>query len=408
MTLRGRLKRRPHFIADKRLEIRRSTVDLKKRLGATVFLLILMPIILMSGLVRFIPELRPVAVPMLLSVSAAMMFTALVLIGWLYQSIIKPLDVLRTATQKIKDGDLDFTIEGSQDDELGQLCDDFEEMRKHLKELIEVRMQYEKDTAELIGNISHDLKTPLTTIKGYAEGIMDGVADSEEKREKYIKTIYSKACDMSALVDELALYTKLDFNTMPYNFEIVDLNGYFDACVEDISFDLEMQNIRLDYENSIRGTEAPVIADREQLKRVINNLVGNSVKYMDKENGIVKICIVKVKTYYRITISDNGMGIPEEDLPHIFERFYRADVSRNSRRGGTGLGLAIAKMIINEHEGRIWTESKVGEGTSMIFELPAWEEKSDEQAGNTEGTTSEKLEISLRRKKPNPKFTPKE
>lgn len=383
-------------------------MDLKKRLGATVFLLILMPIILMSGLVRFIPELRPVAVPMLLSVSAAMFFTALVLIGWLYQSIIKPLDILKAATQKIKDGDLDFTIEGSQDDELGQLCDDFEEMRKHLKELIEVRMQYEKDTAELIGNISHDLKTPLTTIKGYAEGIMDGVADSDEKREKYIKTIYSKACDMSALVDELALYTKLDFNTMPYNFEVVDLNGYFDACVEDISFDLEMQGIRLDYENNIRSTEAMVIADREQLKRVINNLIGNSVKYMDKENGNIKICIEKIKTNYRITISDNGMGIPEEDLPHIFERFYRADVSRNSRRGGTGLGLAIAKMIINEHEGTIWTESKIGEGTSMIFDLPAYEEKLDEQAENIDGTVSEKLEISLRRKKPNPKFTPKE
>lgn len=383
-------------------------MDLKKRLGATVFLLILMPIILMSGLVRFIPELRPVAVPMLLSVSAAMFFTALVLIGWLYQSIIKPLDILKAATQKIKDGDLDFTIEGNQDDELGQLCDDFEEMRKHLKELIEVRMQYEKDTAELIGNISHDLKTPLTTIKGYAEGIMDGVADSDEKREKYIKTIYSKACDMSALVDELALYTKLDFNTMPYNFEVVDLNGYFDACVEDISFDLEMQGIRLDYENNIRSTEAMVIADREQLKRVINNLIGNSVKYMDKENGNIKICIEKIKTNYRITISDNGMGIPEEDLPHIFERFYRADVSRNSRRGGTGLGLAIAKMIINEHEGTIWTESKIGEGTSMIFDLPAYEEKLDEQAENIDGTVSEKLEISLRRKKPNPKFTPKE
>jgi signal transduction histidine kinase len=247
-------------------------------------------------------------------------------------------------------------------------------MRIHLKELIEVKMQYETNSRELLSNISHDLKTPLTTIKGYAEGIIDGVADSPEKLDRYIRTIYTKANDMSALVDELSMFAKLDNNSIPYNFQIVEISDYFNDCVDDLSFELEVKNITLEYENQLKDS-CKVIVDREQLKRAIHNIIGNSDKYMDKENRRVLIRIIEQLEFVQIEIEDNGAGISEKDLPNIFERFYRADASRNTQKGGSGLGLAIVQKIIKEHGGVIWASSELGTGTTIYFTVMKWTEK---------------------------------
>jgi signal transduction histidine kinase len=241
-------------------------------------------------------------------------------------------------------------------------------MRIRLKILIEDRLQYEEDMKELISNISHDLKTPLTAIKGYAEGVIDGVADSKEKQEKYLKTIYMKANDMTTLVDELAFYAKIDCNTVPYSFKDINIHEYFSDCMEDLSLDLEVKNIDIIYDNSIDNM-VRVIADAEQLKRVINNIIGNSVKYLDKTEGKIDIRIHDIGDYIQVDIEDNGKGISKEDLPYIFDRFYRADTSRNSKKGGSGLGLSIAKKIIEDHTGRIWAASEVGVGTTISFTL---------------------------------------
>ena len=151
-----------------------------------------------------VPQLRTSIVQVIVCMIIIVIMTAIILVVWLYRTIIRPLDILKAATNEMKYGNLNYSISGDPKDEIGQLCQDFEEMRIHLKELIEERLQYEQDSKELISNISHDLKTPLTAIKGYAEGIMDGIADTPEKMEKYLKTIYTKANDMSGLVDELS------------------------------------------------------------------------------------------------------------------------------------------------------------------------------------------------------------
>ncbi len=346
---------------------------------------------IVTAMGNLIPQLRTTIYQSVISLSVILILTAAVLVVWLYRSIIKPLNVLSLATKRIKEGDLDFTIAGDPEDELGRLCEDFEEMRMHLKELIEVRMQYERDTAELISNISHDLKTPLTAIKGYSEGIIDGVADSDAKKDKYIRTIYTKACDMSVLVDELSLYTKIDVNSVPYNFVPINIGNYFQDCIDEISLDMELKNIELNYENQIKDNDTGVIADAEQLKRVINNIINNSIKYMDKQKGIIYIKLKEISQYVQVEITDNGMGIPENDLPNIFDRFFRADSSRNSKHGGTGLGLAIAKKIIEEHSGRIWATSKQNEGTSIFFTLMKWNK--NETDGEQE---KQKLEMNKR------------
>ncbi len=322
--------------------------------------------------------------------------TAFVTVMWLYRSLILPLNVLRMATANMKKGNLDFTISGNPEDELGLLCEEFEEMRVRLKEQIDARLKYEQDTIELISNISHDLKTPLTAIKGYAEGIMDGVADTDEKRSKYVKTIYTKALDMSILVDELSLYSKIDSNIIPYNFAKVDINAYFRDCVEEQSLDMEVKGIKMDLASAVEdGTF--VKADPEQLHRVINNITGNAVKYMDHPDGRINIRLLRTKCCVKVEIEDNGPGIGKEDLTHIFERFFRADTSRGTRKGGSGLGLAIVKKIIEDHGGKVGAESTLGEGSCFWFTLPIYMENNVicEEVEDAEYSAVTKSESSL-------------
>ncbi len=337
-------------------------------------------IFVITDLDTIFPQIKSAVMQVVISFLGIIMFTAMILIFWIYRSILRPLNMLRVGMNQIKEGDLDYSVESDTEDEIGQLCDDFEEMRIRLKELIDSRLQYEEDIKELISNISHDLKTPLTAIKGYSEGLLDGVADTPLKQEKYLKTIFTKANDMSILVDELAFYAKIDCNTMPYSFKEINLWEYFDDCIGDLSLDLEVKNFEIQYMNQIDPSTI-VVADAEQLKRVINNIIGNAVKYMNKSKGIIQIRIHDIGAFVQVEIEDNGSGMSKGDIPYVFDRFYRGDASRNSKRGGSGLGLAISKKIIEDHSCKIWAESEPNVGTTIIFTIK-------KSMKNTEGNKS--------------------
>ena len=209
----------------------------------------------------------------------------------------------------------------------------------------------------------------MTAIKGYAEGLRDGVADTPEKQRRYLQTIYAKADDMTTLVDELSFYTKIDTNNMPYQFEHVLANDYFSDCVEENKVELELKSIHISF-FSVLSADTLVLADREQIRRVMNNIIGNAAKYMGEQTqGSIKLRLLEEKEYIRVEVEDNGKGIAAKDLPYIFERFFRADQSRNSRQGGTGLGLAIVKRIVEEHGGTVHAESEEGKGTTISFTL---------------------------------------
>jgi histidine kinase len=285
------------------------------------------------------------------------------------KSIIKPIDRLKTAAQFIKNGNLNHSIKASRNDEIGQLTEAFEEMRIQLNKSFEIQKQYEENRKELIAHISHDLKTPITSIKGYIEGIRDGIADTPEKRERYIQTIYTKSVDLDHLIDELFLYSKLDLGKIPFVFEIVDIRRYLDDYIEELSFELEKRQVEVNFKFDLKDN-FQVLADREKFKRVIGNIVGNSIKYMDKELKILDISLISTSKSVDIIIKDNGPGIPEESLPLIFNQFYRAEQSRNMLTGGSGLGLSIARMIIEEHQGEIKVESKLHVGTTITISLP--------------------------------------
>ncbi len=254
-----------------------------------------------------------------------------------------------------------------------ELCGSFEEMRKRLKESSEHQVTSERESRELISNIAHDLKTPITAVKGYSEGLLDGVADTPEKREKYLRTINNKANEMDALLNELTLYSKIDTDRIPYNFNKLNVAAYFNDCIEEIGMDLETKHIGLAYFNYV-DNEVMIIADPEQLKRVINNIIGNSVKYLGSKQGLINIRIKDVGDFIQVEIEDNGKGIAAKDLPYVFERFYRADASRNSATGGSGIGLSIVKKIIEDHGGKIWATSKESVGTVMYFVIRKYQE----------------------------------
>ena len=268
-------------------------------------------------------------------------------------------------------------MNGGRGDEIGMLFDNYEQMRLQLKESEEEKAQNEKKSKELVSNISHDLKTPITSIKGYVEGIMDGVANTPEKMDKYIKTIYNKANDMDKLINELTTYSGIDSNKIPYHFNILNISDYFSDCVEEVGLDLEAKNIHLNYTNLV-PTETYVVADPEQLKKVVNNVISNSVKYMGHENGEIDIRLLDEGESVKVEIEDDGKGIASKDIGNIFERFYRTDASRNSAQGGSGIGLSIVKKIIEDHGGYVWATSKEGEGTCMHFVLRKYMERTDE------------------------------
>ena len=298
---------------------------------------------------------------------------ALVVGLWVYRSIAVPLVKLKKATQNIKEGNLDFVLDVEGNDEFSELCQDFEEMRRRLKESTEEKNLIEKENKELISNISHDLKTPITAVKGYIEGIMDGVADTPEKMDRYVRTIYNKTNEMDHLINELTFYSKIDTNRIPYTFSKLNVEDYFADCAEEVGLELETQGIELVYANYVEK-DVMVIADGEQIRRVIHNIISNAIKYMDKPKGIIQIRIKDVGDFIQIEIEDNGKGIGPKDLPYIFDRFYRTDVSRNSSRGGSGIGLSIVKKILEDHGGKVWATSRLGIGTIMYFVLRKYQE----------------------------------
>lgn len=380
------------FPGDREMKKKGKEISLKSRIVIACFIMLIIPIILtwisLLGIKSYFmttlgeqsfhakvdPQiLRLFMTDILISIIVILFISVFVLNQWIHKGIINPISELDIAMKKISEGNLDYRIDNHYVGEIGELFDNYEEMRLRLKESTGELMENEKINRELVSNISHDLKTPITAIKGYVEGIMDGVADTPEKMDRYIKTIYNKANDMNRLINELTIYSGIDNNRIPYNFQRINVSDYFNDCVEEVGLDLESKHIELNFYNVV-SDDTVIIADPEQLKRVINNIVGNSVKYLDKEKGTIEIRILDEIDSIRVEIEDNGRGIAAKDLSRVFERFYRTDASRNSSKGGSGIGLSIVKKIIEDHGGYIWATSKEGEGTCMHFVIRKYRE----------------------------------
>lgn len=353
-------------------------MKLRDRLIISFFIILFVPLLLFAGVAYLSVRLRGENVLALFtmdigtSVFVILFFTALLLIAWIYGTIVQRINQLKKVAESIKEGNLDVVIDTRGRDEFSEVAKALEAMRQRLKENAVEKLETEDKEKQLISNIAHDLKTPLTAIQGYAEGLMDGVASTPEKQMSYIKTIYNKAGEMDTLLNELTIYSKIDTNRIPYDFKVLNVSAFFMDCAEELGMDLDNQNMKLNYYNSV-DEDVMMIADPEQIKRVIHNIVSNSVKYMGKDTGLIQFRVLDVGDFVQIEIQDDGRGIALQDMPYIFDRMYRGDVSRNSSIRGSGIGLSIVQKIIEDHGGNIWANSKEGEGTTMYFVLRKYE-----------------------------------
>lgn len=284
--------------------------------------------------------------------------------------ITRPITQLKICTNEITNGNLDYEMEYDSTNEFGLLIKDYDQMRLRLKESMRQRELLEQQRKEMIAGFSHDLRTPLTSIKGYVEGLMDGIASTPEKEQEYLKTIYTTANDMDNLVSELFLFSKLDVDKVTLERENVAIVNYMADFCEDEKFELEKSNMIMTFHVSC-DRMTTISVDRQKFARVILNILSNSVKYKKPEQaGHVNVSISKNEKYVLIKIADDGIGIDEESLPHVFETFYRADPARTNVREGSGLGLSICKKIIDLHDGNIWATGKPGVGMTVTIALP--------------------------------------
>lgn len=286
----------------------------------------------------------------------------------LRKTIIKPLENLGQVMSEMREGNLMIeapTIPTNTAREVHELTANFESMRAAFLVSIQEQQKLENNRKEIIASISHDLKTPITSIIGYVEGLQEGVAETPEKREKYLKTIHSKSLALNQLIEELFLYSKLDAEAVPFYFERIQLPKFLIHMVEEFQlYNPEVQFV-LNADEDVY-----VQIDRMQMNRAITNLVENSMKFKKTTEPLCMIVeVVVVDQLVELVVKDNGQGISEEQLPYVFDHFYRGEEARTSTTGGSGLGLAIVKQIVEKHNGHVNIQSTLHYGTTVTIIL---------------------------------------
>jgi signal transduction histidine kinase len=307
-----------------------------------------------------------------ISVLAVLLVTNFALTVWISTSVLRPLKALQKGTREISEGNLDDALPYNRKDEFGQVCSDFDEMRKHLKQSVQTQLQYEQYRKELIAGISHDLRTPLTSIKGYVQGLKDGIADTPDKKARYFSAIETRTADLEALVDSLVSFSQMETGHYAFHFEKVDLSQWLVQYMEAIRIETEKRNQSIDFTCDVHP--AWVKVDTMEMGRVLTNLLNNSAKHSDKQQSRVHISLTRTTdSSLRIEVKDDGPGVPLQDVNQIFESFYRGDAARTQPGKGSGLGLSIARQIVTAHGGEIKAVS--GDGLTIIIDLPDYEEE---------------------------------
>ncbi|WP_430884074.1 sensor histidine kinase [Fusibacter sp. JL216-2] len=284
------------------------------------------------------------------------------------RSITVPLDKLKNAADEVRRGNLEYEVKHTTDDKIGELSEAFEAMRLQLLENEKIRDQYEASRRQMISSISHDLRTPVTAIKLHAEGIMDGVAGSPEKMYKYLKSMAGNAQVIDRLLKELTLFSNLDSEQERFQFTEINLCRFVEDLAEEWAFDYKAQNVKFDLKLKCQDQDTLKL-DVIHFRRVLVNVVENAIKYVDKRPLVISIGVQTVDDMYRLTISDNGQGVPEDHVDQIFDRFHRVDAARQSSVPGSGLGLSIARQIVLKHGGKIWAQNIENSGLEISIEL---------------------------------------
>lgn len=287
------------------------------------------------------------------------------------KTIVKQINMLCDGAREIGNGNLDYKINYNGKNELGVTATAFNEMTDKLKKSMDTLQAVEESRNQMIAGVAHDLRTPLTSIKGYVEGLRDGIANTPEKQAEYLKIIYNSTLDMQRLLDELLNVSNLETGKIKLNAQPCNLYEFFTEYKSEASYILEKKGVDFSLETYNFDKETTVMLDTDRFLRVLSNLITNSIKYSSKaRKPKITISLQSNEKNVIITVHDNGIGISNENLPHIFDTFFRADQARTRVRDGSGLGLSVCKEIIELHQGKIWAKSTEGEETSIMISLP--------------------------------------
>ena len=316
----------------------------------------------LSGGLRLAVALSALLV--LTAIVCSILLTNRFLTRFVFRRIQGPLELLAAGARRIGEGDLDYRISYEQPDEFAPVCTAFNEMAERLKASVERTRRDEESRKELLAGISHDLRSPLTSIQAYVEGLLDGVARTDEARVRYLHTIHAKAADIDRLVSQLFLYSKLELEGFPVACGPLRLDRFLSDLTAELSADYQAQGLELVADPLPAVT---VSADPSQLRRVITNVLDNCAKYKVKDVGRVSISL---DTGGLLTLSDDGPGVSEEALPKLFDVFYRSDPARKNPAGGSGLGLAIAARAVQRMGGTIRASHAPAGGLAIEITLP--------------------------------------
>lgn len=289
------------------------------------------------------------------------------------KTIIGPIEKITKGANEIAKGNLDYEIDYQSTNEIGQLAQSFNDMRLRVKELIDGINRADQQQKEMIAGIAHDLRTPLTSIKGYLEGIRDGVADTREKRIRYLDTIYDSAVSMEKMLNDLLTLSKLELGSITLNCEQVRISDFL-SFADEIGEELKKADFDYSIINNTKS-DPMLFIDTDRFSRVVNNIISNSIKYRRKEvRGKISLIISEYEHSVIFEIADNGMGVDTKSLSRIFDTLYRADKARSNVSDGSGLGLAVCKQIVELHKGMIWAQTNAEKGLSIFISLPKTEE----------------------------------
>jgi signal transduction histidine kinase len=287
----------------------------------------------------------------------------------LERRIFKPLLQLQEGVKEIAKGNYAVKVEDPPSNEIGFLIDSFNEMAERLLENEILKQEYEENRKNLIANISHDLKTPITAIRGYIEAIEDGVVASPQKMHQYLQIIRKNAEYINRLIDDLFLFSKLDMHQLEFHREEIPLRAFMDDLMAEFGFEFQEKGLGFQYTDETTE-DVTINIDRKRIYQAVRNIMGNAVKYGPAAGLNVTTRLYGKEGFICLDIRDNGPGIPEDKLDKIFERFYRIDSERTKDLTSTGLGLAIAKELAEAHGGKITATSVIGEGTCFTLMLP--------------------------------------
>jgi len=305
---------------------------------------------------------------------AFFMLLAIVLVSnylltrYVFRSIMSPIHTIVQGVHEIRDGNLTYRIEYPGNDEFAAVCADFNEMAAQLWAMVTQQQKDEQNRRELIAGISHDLRTPLTSIKAYIEGLEKGVAATPEMQQKYLSTIKEKAAEQEYLIHQLLLFSKLDIGEFPFNYEHANIGEALQETRDGLVDEYREKGLTVIIAGNVESAICKI--DIVQFRNVIYNILNNSVKYKDKEQAQSIMTCRDEGAHVGISISDNGPGVPEAQLDKLFEVFYRGDASRRDTGSGSGLGLAIAAKIVERFGGTIRAENVVSGGLCIVFTLP--------------------------------------